>query len=129
MNIHFHSGFRDAASVCCLSYALSIQFYRFDGTSHCLRQSLHKAFEVVCAPGVGIIVMRHDRIGLLDRHIGNRRAAPAQEIDQLVASDGVYPRRQGLDGIIGMSLEVDREYRLLNQIFRLPLPNLVSLPL
>jgi len=31
----------------------------------------------------------------------------------------MYPRRQGFDGIISMSLEVNRQYRLLNQILRL----------
>src|SRR5260370_42622110 len=56
---------------------------------------------------------------LLDRYVGNRRAGATQEIDQLGARDCMYPRRQGLDGIIGMSLEVNRQYRLLNQILRL----------
>ena len=27
--------------------------------------------------GTDIVVMRHDRIGLVNRYIGNRRAAPA----------------------------------------------------
>src|SRR5258706_16444878 len=63
--------------------------------------------------------MCHDRIGLVDRYIGNRRAGPTQEIDQLVARDRVHPWRQRLRWIVGMSLEVDRQYRLLNQILRL----------
>src|SRR3979411_3043720 len=37
----------------------------------------------------------------------------------IVSASSIHPGRQRLDGIIGMSLEVDRQYRLLNQIFRL----------
>ena len=119
MNVHFDSRLRDAAPLRCFSYALSVEFYSLDGTSHVFRQPLHESPDVVCALGTHIVVMRHDRIGLLDRYIGNRRAAPAQEIDQLVARDRVHPRRQRFRRIVGMSLDVDGQHRFLHQIFRL----------
>jgi hypothetical protein len=34
VNVHFYSGFRDPASVCCFGDALSVQFYGLDGASH-----------------------------------------------------------------------------------------------
>jgi hypothetical protein len=66
-----------------------------------------------------MIVMRHDLVGLLDRHLRARRTASTQKIDQFVAGNGVDPWRQRLARIISASLEVDGQHRLLNQIFRI----------
>jgi hypothetical protein len=68
--------------------------------------------------------MGHDVICFLDRHISPRRAGisprragPTQEIDQLLARDGIDPRRQQLRWVVVMSLDMDGQQRILNQIF------------
>src|SRR5260370_1058346 len=55
VNVHFYPGFRDAAAVCCFGYALSIQFYGHDGTSHFLRRPMNELFETACTFGAEIV--------------------------------------------------------------------------
>lgn len=95
------------------------QTNRHDRALRALWQTLHQPPDVMRAFGVGIVIMRHDFIGLVDRHLGERRTIPTQKIDQLVERNGVDPRRKRLPRIIGMPLEVDRQYGFLDQIFGL----------
>jgi hypothetical protein len=66
-----------------------------------------------------MVVIRHNLVGLIDRHVRERGAVPTQKIDQFVAGDSVHSRRQGLLGIVGMPFDMDRQYSFLNQIFSL----------
>src|SRR5258705_7827913 len=119
MDVYFYTRLRKPAPLCRFGSAQSVELHSLNGTLHVFRQLFHQPFDVVCTLGVDIVVVCHDLIGLFDRHVSERGAVATQEIDQFITRDRMYPRRQGLDGIIGMSLEGNRQYRLLTQILRL----------
>ena len=46
-------------------------------------------------------------------------AAPAQVVDQLVAGDGIHPRKQRLALVPGVALEMHGQQRLLNHVLHI----------
>src|SRR5712692_3503536 len=87
---------RSAASamLCPSSFTATMEHRIFSG-SRCMSCSRSRVLSALRLSSC------HHGIGLVDRYVVKRGAGPTQEVDQLVASDCMYPRRQRLGGIIG----------------------------
>src|SRR5882757_1790379 len=118
VNVDLDARFRDAAPHRGLRYAPPLELHALDGAPHFFRQPPQKSSDVVGAFGICMVILRHDLSILIERD-GRGRSGPAQIVDELVSSDGVYPRCKWLPGIVGMALEMDRQQHFLQQIFSL----------
>src|SRR6266446_20529 len=118
VNVDLDTRFRDAAPLCRLRYAPPLKLHALNRAPHFFRQPPQKFSDVVGAFGICTVILRHDLSTLIERD-ARGRSGPAQIVDELVSSDGVYPRRKQLPGIVGVALEMDRQQHFLQQIFSL----------
>ena len=94
---------------------LAFERDRRDDVALARRELLHHPLDV--AAGMRVVALRRGqhRLEILDR-LGPAHAAPPHRVDDLVAGDGVDPRRQPGPAVPGAPLQVDRQQSFLHDI-------------
>ena len=86
---------------------------------HLAGKATEQALDVERALDGGVVVARDQLARILDGYVGEGGARTPEMVDELVARDGVEPRRDRLANVVGVPSRVNRHQRFLDEVLRL----------